>query len=248
LLTSPGLAQSGSALPGSLATIADNTDRTGTNPANLKNTLDLVSEFRSYGAGVFFDDIRWRYWQSVAAHRMRVRAELPLSFANLTGRLEAGLGDVLLGWEWVPLVHGRIAWLAGADVSFDSSTNEALAAGHHVVAPSVGVVHAPRRNVVLAVRYFQRTSFGSAGDRPDHHDTIIDGAVVRRFGDGTWVRASPTLVVDYENDRVSGRVYGEWGRLLTGGVSTWVRGGPVLGSRPSRPFDWALQVGFRFVQ
>jgi hypothetical protein len=38
----------------------------------------------------------------------------------------------------------------------------------------------------------------------------------------------------------------EWGRVLAGGASTWVRVGGMIGA--SRPFDWSLAIGFRFVQ
>src|SRR5262252_1088889 len=73
-----------------LAAVVDPADRSGTNPANLRNTLDLWNEFRSVGDGLFSDSVAWQYAQAFAGRRMRARVELPLQLANVTGRTEAG--------------------------------------------------------------------------------------------------------------------------------------------------------------
>jgi len=40
---------------------------------------------------------------------MRARVELPFAFATVTGRTEAGFGDVVAGCEWLTAVRGRTA-------------------------------------------------------------------------------------------------------------------------------------------
>jgi hypothetical protein len=230
-----------------LETIADPADRTGTNPANLRDIVELSNRFSSQGDGLFVDDVTWRYGQSFLDRRMRARVDVPLVFANVTGRTEAGLGDVEFGWEWVAGSTGRTAWLVGTDLSIDSATNEALATGHPVLSPSASLVFVPTREIVVSVQYRHRMSLGSADDWPDVADGTLEGAVVRRFTHGMWIRAVPALVVDHERDNTHGRLDGEWGRPLAGGFSTWVRAGGALGSQASRPSDWRLQVGFRMV-
>ena len=108
------------------------------------------------------------------------------------------------------------------------------------------VSHRPAARHRAERRYAQRLSLDSVEDIPDVNEGILKAAIVHRFGDGTWIRAVPALVIDYRQRGTWGRVEAEWGRVLTGGASTWVRGGGMVGA--SRPFDWALAVGFRFVQ
>ena len=227
--------------------VTDAADRTGTNPANLRDTVEVSNAFRSHGDGLFDDQVTWSYAQALAGNRLRARVELPLTVANVTGRTEAGFGDLALGVEWAALVRGRTAWLAGVDVAFDTSTNVALSTGQHVIAPSVGVAFAPRLTTVVSARYRHRVSVESVDDMPDVSDGTLEAAVVQRFGNGTWLRALPAVVLDYELDESHASLDGEWGRVLTGGMSTWVRAGRVFGSASSRRYDWSLVVGFRFV-
>ncbi len=249
MLAVPASAQTGAtaAAAPSASLVTDPTDRTGTNPANLRDTVDVSNGFRSLGDGLFEDQVRWGYAQSTAGRRLRARLELPLLVANVTGRTEAGFGDVVLGVEWAALVRERTAWLAGADVAFDTSTNEALSTGQHVLAPSAGFVFAPRLATNVSARYQHRVSVGSADERPDISEGTLEAAVVQRFGNGTWLRVLPAVVIDYEHDEDYVRLDGEWGRVLTGGMSTWVRAGRAFGSDSSRRYDWSLVIGFRFV-
>ena len=140
----------------------------------------------------------------------------------------------------------RVAWLVGVNVSADTGTSPSFASQHNILAPSAGLAIAPRRDTVLSVSYAQRLSLESVEDIPDVNEGTLEAAIVHRFGDGTWIRAAPALVIGYRQRKTWGRVDAEWGRVLTGGASTWVRGGGMIGA--SRPIDWSLAVGFRFVQ
>ena len=123
--------QSGTATGQSAAT--DSTDKTGTNPANLLDTVEVSNAFFSHGDGLFTDQVTWSYRQAFSNHRVRARVDLPLVFANVTGRTEAGFGDVGLGGEWLAAARTSTAFVAGVDLAVNSSTNEALAEGHHSV-------------------------------------------------------------------------------------------------------------------
>jgi hypothetical protein len=225
--------------------IADPADKTGTNPANLQNVAELSNRFESVDDQLFADQVTWRYGQAFAGRRMRARVDLPLTFGNLTGRTEAGFGDVALGWEWLAAIRGHTGFLTGVDLTFDTSSNDALAIGHHTVAPIVGAVFVPRSNLAVSVRYDQRFSFNSVEGWPDVNKGTLEAAVVRRFSEGSWLRAVTSLDMNFEQSETWGAVRGEWGRLLFGGFSTWVRTGAGLGS--SKPMDWTVELGFRVV-
>jgi hypothetical protein len=225
--------------------VADLADKTGTNPANLQSIVELSNRFESVDEQLFVDQVTWRYGHAFAHRRMRARVDLPLTFGNLTGRTEAGFGDVALGWEWLSAVRGRVALLTGVDLTFDSSTNDALAIGHHTVAPAVGIVIVPRDVVAVSVRYDQRLSFNGVEGWPDVNKGTLEGAVVRRFSEGSWLRAVTSLDMDVEQNETWGALRAEWGRLLSGGFSTWVRAGAGLGT--SKPMDWTVELGFRVV-
>jgi hypothetical protein len=233
-------------VPDALAGVVDPADRTGTNPADFRDTLDLWNDFRSVGDGLFFDEVTWQYGKAFAGNRMRVRAQLPLQLANITGRTEAGFGDVVAGWESLPVVRGRVAWLAGIDMGFDTATNLALTTSHTVLAPSTRLAFALRRNTVLSVGYTHLVSLNSVEDVSDINEGAFETSIVHRFGDGTWIRAVPAIVLDHERRETWGRLDGEWGRILSGGASTWVRAGGVFGA--PAPYKWSVAIGFRFVQ
>ena len=230
---------------GGIGAVADPADKTGTNPANLQNIVELSNRFESVDDQLFVDQVTWRYGQPFFHRRMRARIDLPLTFGNLTGRTEAGFGDVAPGWEWLAAVRRRVGLLMGVDLTFHSSTSDALAIGHHTVAPSLGIVVVPRDVLAVSVRYDQRLSFNSVEGRPGVNKGTLEGAVVRRFSEGSWLRAVASLDTNFEESETWGVLRAEWGRLLSGGFSTWVRTGAGLGT--SRPMDWTVELGFRVV-
>ena len=226
-------------------TVVDQSDRTGTNPANLRSTIDFSNRFDAVEDQLFVDQVSWRYAQAFARRRMRAHVDLPLVFGNLTGRTEAGFGDVAAGWEWLAAVQGRLGVVAGVDLTWDTSTNDALAIGHHTAAPGIAVVVAPRRDTVVSLRYDQRFSLNTVPGWPDVNKGTLEGAVVRRFTPGGWLRAIATLDMDVEENETWGTIRGEWGRMVSAGLSTWARAGAGLGR--SKPMDWTVEFGFRVV-
>jgi hypothetical protein len=241
----PAYADAQAVASGDVGAVADPADRTGTNPANLQGIVDFSNRFDSVDDQLFIDQVAWRYGHAFARRRMRATVDLPLTFGNLTGRTEAGFGDVGAGWEWLAAVRARVGVLTGVDLTFDTSTNEALAIGHHTMAPSVGIVFVPRDVLVVSVRYDQRVSLNSVEGWPDVNKGTLEGAVVRRFSQGSWLRAVTSLDMNVEESETWGTLRGEWGRLLSGGLSTWVRAGAGLGT--STPMDWTVELGFRVV-
>lgn len=248
LLPAAALAQPASGASPASALVANPGDRTGTNPANLLDSAEIANDFRAIDEDLFFDTIAWTYRQSLAHHRLRAGLHLPMVFANVTGRTEAGFGDATATLEWAALARRRAALVAGADVEFDTSTNEALSDAHATLAPSLTLVLGLREATLLSVHYHHRVSMGAVADRPDVNDASLEASLTTRFANGTWLRAIPAVWFDHERGESSSRLDGEWGRLLAGGVSTWVRVGGTFGGRAARPFDWHLVTGIRFVR
>lgn len=69
-------------------------DKTGTNPLNLQQTVTVLNDFESLPDGFFFDRAVYRYTMPLARRRLAARVELPLAMSNVTGRTEAGFGDL----------------------------------------------------------------------------------------------------------------------------------------------------------
>lgn len=248
LVPTTALAQTMADTASAPAVVANAKDRTGTNPANLLDSAEIASDFRAIDHGLFFDTLAWEYRQSLAHHRLRAGLRLPMVVANVTGRTEAGFGDAQVSLEWVALARHRAALVVGGDVEFDTSTNAVLSDGHATLAPSLALVFALRDNALLSARYRHRVSMDSVEDRADVNDASVEASLTTRFDNGMWLRAIPALWIDYEGDATSTRLDGEWGRVLEGGVSTWVRLGGAFGARATRPFDWSLVTGIRFVR
>lgn len=53
----------------SITTVADQADRTGTNPANLRTTLEVSNDFRSIDDELFVDQIMWLCAQALGSNR-----------------------------------------------------------------------------------------------------------------------------------------------------------------------------------
>lgn len=227
--------------------MASANDRSGTNPATLRDTFDMGNVFASVDEGLFVDHASWSYAQALLSHHLRARVTLPMVVANVTGRTEAGLGDVQAGAEWLGLQRGRFAIVLGTVAGFDTSTNDALADRLPTVTPHATLVVVADDHSLFSVRYAYRVSLGSEVDRPDIAASTLEATAVRRFANGTWLRAIPALVIDHERGVTHGHLDAEWGRVLAGGFSTWVRGGRALGSDEARPDRWTLAIGIRLV-
>jgi len=247
-LVPPALVSAQSTQGNEPATVLPNADdKTGTNPLNIQTTVVVLNEFRSLPDELFNNQSRYRYVIPVARRRMSARVDIPIVASNVTGRTEAAFGDLDFGWSWIPWIERSHGVLAGVDTTWNTSTNDALGRGRHTVAPFVQMVFLPSPTTTISAGYEQRQSVGGDRNRLD----VSEGMATLRLTwlpvPAMWIIAEPRILMDYERDNTSGQIDVEWGRLLFGGVGTYIRPGVGLGSPRARSFDWALQVGFRVI-
>jgi hypothetical protein len=190
---------------------------------------------------------RRRYVVPLARRRMSASLDLPIVASNVTGRTELALGDLGLCWSWIPWIRSSRGVVVGVDTTWSTATNDALGDGRHTLAPFVQMVFLPSPTTVVAARYAQRESLGGDSRRLDISQGTATLYLAWLPAAAMWIIAEAQLIVDYESDDTSGRVDVEWGRVLFGGVGTYVRPGFGIGSARARPFDWKLEVGFRVI-
>jgi len=221
-------------------------DKTGTDPLNLQPTLELLNDFWSLPDELFFNLTAYRYARPFRARTMTVGLELPLAASDVSGRVQAGFGDLAVGWRGIAWAGGRSGILLGVDASFDTATRDALGSGKQVLAPALVWVFYPVERLIVAPSYRHRISLGGDDDRLDVQTGTLDLTLVYRFGRNEWAMLKPELDLDYENESdVSGGLTFEYGRVLFGGVSGFFGPGLAWGDR--RPFDWSVHFGLRAV-
>jgi hypothetical protein len=231
----------------SAQTLPSSDDKTGTNPLNIQSAVAASNEFQSLPDALFWNYSRYRYVMPLARRTMSAGIDIPIVTSNVTGRTEVAFGDLGAQWKWIPWIEKSKGIVVGVDTTWSTSTNEALGAGRHVVTPFVQMVFLPSGSVVAGVSYAQRESIGGDADRLDVSQGIASLYLAWLPARTTWLIAEPQILMDYESDDTSGRVDLEWGRLLFGGVGTYIRPGIGLGSTRARPFDWKVEVGFRII-
>lgn len=228
-------------------TLPSTGDKTGTNPLNIQPAVAVLNDFRSLTDTLFVNRSLYRYVTPLAERRMSAGIELPLVVSNVTGRSEVAFGDLAVRWNWIPWNTQSRGFLVGLDTTWNTSTNDALGTGRPTLAPFVQIVLFPSRAAIVAASYGQRVSTGGDADRPNISIGTTSFYLAWLASPAMWVTAEPEILVDYELDETSGRVDVEWGRLLFGGVGTYVRPGVGLGRQYTKPFDWKLEVGFRVI-
>ena len=79
-------------------------DRTGTNPLNLQQQIDVSNTYLELDT-LYLNSTTYRHAVPLFHRRVRVAGLLPIGVSNLTGTTEGGIGDVGADVEWTP-------WLA----------------------------------------------------------------------------------------------------------------------------------------
>jgi len=230
-----------------IASLPSTDDKTGTNPLNLQQAVTVSNEFASLADALFVDAAVYSYAMPLARRRLSAEIELPLVTSNVTGRTEAGFGDLGARVVWIPWLAERIGLLSGVDTTWSTATNSALGLGRHTLTPFVQLILLPSSRTIVAPRYGQRVSAGGKGDRPDINEAALGVYTVWLPTPMTWIVVEPEVVFDLERDWTNGDVVFEYGRLLFGGVGTYIRPRVGLGHRGAKPFEWALEVGFRII-
>lgn len=222
-------------------------DKTGTNPLNLQQQVDVFNTFIALDT-LYLNTTTYRHAIPLFHRRVRVAGMLPIGFSNLTGLTEGGLGDVGADLEWVPWLSARGGLVTGVRTTWNTATSDGLGyGGVNTVMPYAQYVLQPSMRTLVAPFVAYRTSIGGDEYAPEYGDTLVGVTAVWRPTPRLWVSTTPQILLDGSNDRTYGDVGGEVGYLLLDRLSTWVRPTVGFGTDGDKPYDWGITIGFRIV-
>jgi len=222
-------------------------DRTGTNPLNLQQQIDVSNSYLTLDT-LYLNITTYRHALPLFHRRVRVAGLFPFGVTNLTGTKDGGIGDVGADVEWTPWLGEGTGLVAGLRTTWDTSTSEGLGyGGKNTLMPYAQYVRQLSPRVLLAPFFGYRLSAGGEDFASPYKDAIAGAMVVWRASDRTWVATTPQIVFDLEHDRTYGDVGGEVGYMLFTHVGTWIRPTIGFGSSGQKPYSWGIVGGVRIV-
>jgi len=238
----------------SSALVAQEADNTGTNPINFTFDWRAYMELQSLRGGdnalvVQTVEQRIPLSQSTQFRFRARRSTLSLDpERDGTSTETSGIGDWDARFLYVPKVGERGAIAVGVEGGFPTATNARLGSGKYTLGPQVfGVLFAPPGGGVLIAPAYQLV-FSYAGDeaRSDVLRSQFDLFYLWLASSSQWwVLVNPQGVIDHENDVSFGLLEAEYGRMILGGLSSYVR--PSFGLGADRPYAWSAEFGFKAV-
>ncbi len=220
-------------------------DKTGTNPVNFQNELRLYNVFTSLPDGNYQNLSVFRYIMPFNNRTMNIRLDLPLVTTDVTGDTEFGFGDLNLRWLWTAKQSRTHAVAVGIKSWWDTATGDALGSGKNALAPVVSYVMFLNRQTIFAPAYQYKFDIGGSDDRPDISQSFIDFYYVYLPKPGQGIVVDPTIIIDHDRSKTSMQVEVELGRMISPGMSTYIRPGFPIGG--NRLIDWNLEVGVKTV-
>jgi hypothetical protein len=221
-------------------------DKTGTNPLNLQQQVDVVNGYLELES-LYFNTATYRHAVPLLGRRVRVAAGVPVVFGNLTGRTDGGLGDISADVEWTPWLSRRGGLVTGLRTTWNTASGDTLGYGAHTLTPYVQWVIQTSPRSFVAPLVGQRVSMGGDQYAPELNDTLVGLYAAWRVTPRVWIGAQPQVVFDLEYDRTFGDVSGEVGVMLLDRLSTYVRPVVGFGTDGNKPYTWGLAFGFRVV-
>jgi hypothetical protein len=223
---------------------AEDGDNTGTNPAKFSRTLILYNEFRSLGEESGYNEAVFRYIQPFG--KMKVQLTLPLDSTDVTGVTQTGFGDVGLKFNYRVLLNAKNALLLNLDTTYPTATKDAFTGGKYVASP--GATYAmffDGGSRIFAPSFQQKFSYAGDSDRGDINQSQIDLYYVWKPNKTSWVIVDPEIVYDWETESAFGQAEIEYGRMMSGGMSAYLR--PGIGIGAARPLEWNIEFGVKLV-
>ena len=222
-------------------------DKTGTNPLNLQQQVDVSNTYFKLDT-FYLDTATYRHAFPVFNRRVRVAGLVPFGYSNLTGRSEGGLGDLGADVEWTPWLSSRGGLVAGLRTPWNTATTDGLGlGGANTLMPYAQYVAQLSPTLLVAPFVGQRVSAGGDEFATPYNDTLLGATVVWRVTPRVWVSSTPQWLVDHEGDRAYGDVGGEVGVLVRRQFSAYVRPSIGVGRQNDKPYDWGLAAGLRIV-
>ena len=221
-------------------------DKTGTNPLNLQQQIDISNVYVELG-DLYLNTTTYQHTLPLFHRRVAISGSVPFSFSNVSGTTDRGLGDIGASVEWAPWLFSKGGIVAGLTTTWDTATTDVLGLGVSTLMPYGQFVVQPSSRTLVAP--FVTYRFGVGGDEfaPTIKDTLVGVSVVWRSSDRLWLSARPQVVFDTALDATYGEVGGEVGVMISRRISTYVRPSFGYGRSGEKPYDWAVTAGLRFV-
>ncbi len=160
----------------------------------------------------------------------------------------SGMGD----WEtrllYIAKADRRRALAMGLEATFDTASNQFLGSGKNTLGPQIFAVlfNPPGGGVLLAPAYQYIFDVGGDEGRADVSKSQFNLFYVwLDKGKKWWVVADQSAVLDHENETEFGLLKVEYGRMMLGGMSSYVK--PSIGVGNHRPHDWSVEFGFKAI-
>jgi len=234
---------------------ADNKkDNSGTNPINFTYDWRTYIETLDLGKGdnsltIFTIEQRFPISKTVQ-FRFKVRQN-SLSLdpdSNGTSTEVSGRGDTDARVLWVPIVRKSWALATGLEGFFDTASNDFLGSGKTSLGPQIFLVKfRPGLGATLmALAYQEVFDVAGSGKRRDVSRSAFDFFMLwLDKSKKWWVLANPQFVVDHDKDIEFGLLEAEYGRMMFGPISNYIR--PSLGIGDRRPYEWSAEFGFKVI-
>jgi hypothetical protein len=222
-------------------------DRTGTNPLNLQQQVDVWNTYVELDP-LYLDSITYRHAVPLFHRRVRLAGLLPFGVSNLTGTKAWGIGDVGADVEWTPWLAEGTGLVTGLRTTWNTSTSEGLGyGGTNTLMPYAQYVRQITPRLLIAPFFGYRFDVGGDDLAPKYRDSIAGATIVWRASDRTWLATTPQIVFDVERDRTYGDVGAEVGYMLLAHVGAWVRPTVGFGRNGEKPYSWGIASGVRIV-
>jgi len=222
-------------------------DKTGTNPLNLQQQIDVSNTYLELDT-LYLNSTTYRHAVPLFHRRVRIAGLLPVGVSNLTGATDVGLGDVGADVEWTPWLAKGTGLVAGLRTTWNTATSDGLGlGGTHTLMPYAQYVRQVSPRVLIAPFFGYRFGIGGDDIAPGYKDSLVGVMAVWRASDRMWIATTPQVVFDMENDRTYGDVGGEVGYMLLQHVSAYARPSVGFGRNGQAPYDWGVAFGIRVV-
>lgn len=221
-------------------------DKTGTDPLNLQQQIDVVNVYTELDE-IYLNTTTYSHVVPLLHRRVAIAGGVPYVYGNLTGRANGGLGDVVAAAAWTPWLSRRAGVVAGVRTTWDTATADGLGLGTNTVMPYAQLVLRSSPRVIAAPFVAYRLDVGGDEFAPQYNDTLVGLYTVWRATPRVWVSAQPQIIFDTALDATYGELGGEAGFQVSRHISTYIHPSFGLGSEGTKPYTWAVTAGLRVV-
>jgi hypothetical protein len=224
-------------------------DKSGTNPLNFQSEFRLFNEVQLL-QGRGYQNFTTPQYVLPFSGNFALRMRLPFVGNDVTGANEYGVGDINLKANWVPFINSKVGVMLGSEFSFNTATSRTLGTGKNTIAPLGVLVFFLNDGWLFAPAYQHTVSYAGDSTRSNIKLGAADFYLVKLTkSKHNWFILDPTIIDDYQNNRVSGTFEFEAGQIvgrMMGGIgSIYIRPGVGLGT--NRIYNWNLEVGFKLI-